>query len=326
MASPHVTVIIPCYNTGEHLTEAVDSVLENTWKDTEIIVVDDGSTEKTTLDAIRSLERQSKVRIIRRPHKGVAAARNAAAKAATTPYIAFLDGDDLYSKDYLESCLATLQRAQKENQKIGFAYTDVILFGATAGAWVLPEFNLYELLHYNFLPAPSLMRREVWQRAGGFNEGLPNFEDRDFWFSVLEEGWLGVKAHGPMYYYRQHPKQLRTRHTTHRSPREFYRLLAAIRQAHPHLYEQGFMEQARRQWIKTPRDWWRIQFRRLYMSAFPFVPRFVIYLMLRKELERYLRRNPRSWRTFPLEVRRSLGAALERTPDRGKGVLDFLLQ
>lgn len=301
-----ITVIIPCYNAGSYLTEAVGSVLDNTFQDVKIIVVDDGSTDQKTLAMLRSLERKEKVEVIHHPHHGVAAARNLGARHTQSKYLAVVDADDLISHDYLEKCLHTLHQNEKRDPRVGFVYTDFILFGSLIGFWRVPQFNLYELLYYHFLPAPALMKKEVWEQAGGYDEALPNLEDLDFWLSVLERGWVGKKAEGGLYFYRQHSKQTRARHRLHRSPREFYRLLGTIRRRHSRLYQKAFIESAKRDWARSPKDWWRIQLERLYMAIFPFVPRSLVNLILRKELRLYLKRFPHARESLPLEVRHSI--------------------
>ena len=79
--APRVSVIVPCYNLGRYLAEAVDSVLAQTLQDVEVIVVDDGSTEAETQRIVAAFSRP-KTRVIRRPHAGLAAARNAGIAAA----------------------------------------------------------------------------------------------------------------------------------------------------------------------------------------------------------------------------------------------------
>src|SRR5262245_63306392 len=105
--SPKISVIVPCYNLGEYLSEAVDSVLAQSRQDFEVIVVDDGSTDPATIEILSSFSRP-KTRVLRAPHAGLAAARNRGIASSSGEYLCALDADDRLAPAFLEKTSAVL--------------------------------------------------------------------------------------------------------------------------------------------------------------------------------------------------------------------------
>ena len=114
---PQVSVIIPTYNRSVLVKEAVESVLAQTLGDLEVLVIDDGSTDDTrkTIEAIED----KRVRYFYKENGGASSARNLAIRRAAGEYVAFLDSDDLWEPDYLNTMISAI----KENEKYGAAYT-----------------------------------------------------------------------------------------------------------------------------------------------------------------------------------------------------------
>ena len=102
-----IAVVIPCFNLGRFVVDAVDSVCAQTRPAAEIVVVDDGSTDLYTLQAVASLSRPS-LRVVRAEHRGASSARNLGAGLTSSPYLLFLDADDLLESTYLEQAGASL--------------------------------------------------------------------------------------------------------------------------------------------------------------------------------------------------------------------------
>src|SRR3989344_7713115 len=99
--SPVISVIVPCYNYGKYLEQAIESILAQTFLDYEIVVVDDGSTDQLTKDVLRTIKYFG-VRVIRTGNRGLAAARNLAIKQANGEFIVPLDADDKIQPEFLE--------------------------------------------------------------------------------------------------------------------------------------------------------------------------------------------------------------------------------
>jgi glycosyltransferase involved in cell wall biosynthesis len=185
-----VSLIIATFNHARLLGDAIDSALAQTLTGVDIVVVDDGSTDDTPA----VLERyRGRIRVLRQPNRGLAAARNTGLAAARGTYVAFLDADDIMAPAKLAEQVAVLERAPT----IGWTYCDVLIetvatgatvraserFGYAARAldgWLFPE-----LIHGNFIPAIApLVRRTALDAAGGFDERLTALEDWDLWLRL----------------------------------------------------------------------------------------------------------------------------------------------
>jgi glycosyltransferase involved in cell wall biosynthesis len=176
-----ISVIIPTYNRREFLARAIDSVLDQGWRDFELIVVDDGSTDETA----RSVASYGgRVRYLYQENRGPAAARNTGVRAAEGEFIAFLDSDDRFAPEKL----AVQQAAMAARPEYLISHTDEI--------W----YRRGELLHQkkkHFRPhgfifgeclklcvvgmSTVMLRREFFEKVGYFDEELPCCEDYDLW-------------------------------------------------------------------------------------------------------------------------------------------------
>lgn len=190
MAVHKVSIIVPTYNRAKYVTEAIDSVLAQTFLDYEVIVVDDGSTDNTK-DVL--LPYGERIRYIYQPNSGVGAARNAGIRCAVGEWLAFLDSDDIWLPDYL-SC--QMDRA-KQNPSICTHMTNSILvqadgamidtfqharidsqkaFGNDSCLMLERPLTFIIQRHLPFLQA-TMFRREAFIKAGLFNERVTITED-----------------------------------------------------------------------------------------------------------------------------------------------------
>jgi len=136
MTMPTVSVIIPCFNQGHFLAESIGSVLASDHDDLEIIVVDDGSTDPTTITLLEQLA-YPKTRLLRQENRGLAAARNYGITEAHGSYILPLDADDRIGPQYISQAVAALEA----DQHLGIIYCRAEKFGAEEGPWQLPRFS-----------------------------------------------------------------------------------------------------------------------------------------------------------------------------------------
>lgn len=179
---PEVSVVMPCYNQGQYLHEAIDSVLEQTFTDLEIIVVDDGSTDPTTRGILDVLNRTN-TRLLRRENGGLAAARNSGIGAATGRYILPLDCDDRIAPDYIRQAVSVFEA----DPRCGIVYCRAEKFGAEQGSWCLPHFSRIRMCLGNMIFCSALYSRRDWRKVGGYDESLRRgWEDWDFWLALLE--------------------------------------------------------------------------------------------------------------------------------------------
>jgi hypothetical protein len=192
---PEVSVVFPCYNAAAHLPRAIDSVRTQTFADVELIVVNDGSTERETLDYLASLP--DDVRVIDQPNKGLPAARNAGFRAAAGKYVMPLDCDDFLDPRCLEELLA----AVKEDGDASYAFSHIALCGQKTGI-LKRNFNFFEQLFLNHIPYCILIPKELWRRVGGYDEQMCNgLEDWEFNIRLGANGHYGRLVDKPLFFY-----------------------------------------------------------------------------------------------------------------------------
>ena len=204
MAMPKVSVIIPTYNRAPFVTEAIDSVLAQTFLDYEVIVVDDGSTDNTK-DVL--LPYGERTRYIYQPNSGVGAARNAGIRCAIGEWLAFLDSDDIWLPDYLScqmeqanqnpsacSLVTNSVRFDADGSSVEvFQYCGISLGGTiNNGSWFI-ERPLTLILQMGMPDFPAAMfKREAFIRVGLFNEMVTISEDLEAIARMCLQGPLSL--------------------------------------------------------------------------------------------------------------------------------------
>jgi glycosyltransferase involved in cell wall biosynthesis len=183
---PRVSVVIPAYNSAPSLRGAIQSVLDQTYRDSEILVIDDGSTDDTEC-VVRSFG--DRVCYLKQENRGVSAARNHGIKVSRAPYVAFLDSDDLWLPGKLAEQIPLLDR----DPEVGLVYSDwavvseenvlepSYLSNLHAGSGYV--FN--ELLQSGFiLTSGTVVRRSCLDEVGDFDEALSITQDYDLWLRI----------------------------------------------------------------------------------------------------------------------------------------------
>jgi glycosyltransferase involved in cell wall biosynthesis len=207
-----VSVVIPAYNSEKWVSETIDSVLRQTYDDLEIVLVDDGSTDRTAKVAAESLQRgRFPHRILSQPNAGAAGARNRGWQAARGLWIQFLDADDLLEPQKIE-----LQVARTLDTEV--VYSDWQKLVWSGGAWRGDDFRtpiirsdaLADILSdRNFLQLGSLLfKTSVLDAVGGFDQSHEPIEDVGMCVKIALAGGKFVKVHsnGPMSSYRDVPR------------------------------------------------------------------------------------------------------------------------
>jgi glycosyltransferase involved in cell wall biosynthesis len=228
--SPLVSVVIPCYMQAEYLAAAISSVALQTFRDLEIIVVDDGSPDETA-QVFRSLAQRLPdlvLRLVQQPNQGVSSARNAGMAAARGRYVVPLDADDLIDPAFLEKTLAALT----SNPGASIAFTDVYAFGAENQVRRMGPFDLEALRTCNRVCSTALFELAMWRNIGGYDAGMKlGYEDWDFWISCAERGHRAVHVPEPLFYYRlKHVSRNVIAMNNHA------RLCAQVAANHPHTF------------------------------------------------------------------------------------------
>lgn len=194
-----ISVVIPAFNAGSLLGEAIESVLAQSYPVSEIIIVDDGSTDNTKEVVSQYVQRTTHdVKYIYQPNKGPAAARNKGIKKAGGDYIAFLDSDDLWLPEKIEKEMALFK-----GSNYGMVYCDMshVVDGKIIYKSYLKERrykyagsgNIYgNLLQENFIFTPTvIVKKEVLEKVGYFDETYRICEDYKMWLSIARNYSIG---------------------------------------------------------------------------------------------------------------------------------------
>lgn len=198
--SPKISVLIPCHNLGAYLDEAVDSVLAQTYRDFEILIVDDGSTDAATREMLADYQRPQTT-VFRTENRGLAAARNFLIARARGEFISALDADDRYHPQFLARTVARLG-AEPE---LTFVSCWLEIFGEETREWRQERCDLVALLAECTVATPALVRRAAVVAAGGYDENMPAMgdEDWDLWLTLVERGGRGVILPEVLFHYRR---------------------------------------------------------------------------------------------------------------------------
>lgn len=229
-AAPRVAVVVPCYEDGELLVDAVASVARSVDLPHELIVVDDGSRGPGTIAVLDVLE-EAGYQVHRRPHAGVAAARNHGFAAARAPFVIPLDADNRLLPGFVQPALSILA----EEPAIAAVYGDRVEIGARRGRVEVGPFDARRMVAGNYVDTCAVIRREAWQACGGYDEAMPlqGWEDWDLWLALIARGWALRWLPLPGFEYRVRPGSML--HELERSP-DVLRLLPYLLGKHHQLY------------------------------------------------------------------------------------------
>jgi glycosyltransferase involved in cell wall biosynthesis len=200
-SNPLVSVIIPAYNAESFIHFTLDSVLAQTYQDFEVIVVDDGSSDRTPQIVESFAQRDPRIQLLRQPNSGVAAARNLAIQAWKGLYVSPIDADDIWYPQKLEKQVRCIEEA---DESVGLVYSWSVYLneaGEIIGRYIADQsytfaegdvFNV--LLYFNFLDNAStaLFRRSCIDRVGGYNctlkaQNAQGCEDWDIYIRMAEQ-------------------------------------------------------------------------------------------------------------------------------------------
>jgi glycosyltransferase involved in cell wall biosynthesis len=205
--TPRVSVIIPCYNLGQYLDEAVESVLSQTYQDFEILIVNDGSTDPATL-ALLADYRRPNTRVVQVAHCGVSAARNVGIANTTGAYLCALDADDRLEPTYLAKAVPVLDA----DPSVAFASCWLRTFGDESWDWKPERCDLPTILWEDSVLTAALVRRHAVVAIGGYDTQMPlqGAEDWDLWLTLAERGYRGVILPEVLFNYRRRAGSLST--------------------------------------------------------------------------------------------------------------------
>ena len=204
-SKPLITVYITNFNYGSFIKQAIESVLNQTQNNFELIIIDDGSTDNS-LDIINQYQNNPKIRTIKQMNKGLNVSNNIALKLAKGEYIIRLDADDWLKENALEELSSILNK----NPKTGLVFADyyhVNQFGVKIERVKRHNFNI-NLLDQPAHGACTLIRTKILRAIGGYDEDFTCQDGFDLWIRFIQE-YEVENINKPLFYYRQHGKNLR---------------------------------------------------------------------------------------------------------------------
>jgi GT2 family glycosyltransferase len=192
MAVPLVTVVTPAYNVAKYIAETVDSVLRQTFRDFEYLVIDDGSADDTVAVARRHAGSDPRVRVIAGGHQGLCGVRNAGLSEARGKYVAFLDGDDRWHSRFLERQVRLIESVPPEVGLV-FCRSRMILENGTPVFVQWQRSGRYDFDDFLVRSNPArngsslLIRKSCFDEVGGFDDTVSSVEDLEMWLRIAEQ-------------------------------------------------------------------------------------------------------------------------------------------
>jgi glycosyltransferase involved in cell wall biosynthesis len=194
--SPLISVIIPVYNRDHYLAEAIDSVLAQTYPSVELIVIDDGSTDRSA-----EIAQQYSLRYHFQPNAGISAARNTGVALAKGTFLAFLDSDDIWVGDKLTKQMAALAADLTLEAVFGYAQQ---FYSSELDVTLRQKIRCPEAPLAAHLPTAMLIKRSSFDRIGQFNPALKIGGDISWYITALEQNLRQVTLPDVVYYRRLH--------------------------------------------------------------------------------------------------------------------------
>lgn len=228
-----VSVIIPVYNGEKYLAETIESALASEQNPLEIIIVNDGSTDKSLEIAEAYALKYPKVNVLSQKNGGISVALNTGCKFASGKYLFPLGADDLISPKYLSEARKVLDT----QPEVKVVYCEAEKFGDFGRKpWKLKPFSINALAKDNMIFACSLFRKSDWEEVGGFSEDMTmGREDWEFWIKLLKNGGKVVKLPFVGFYYRIHAGSKRKKTGTNQKKRE---RIAYLNNKHPEFFKR----------------------------------------------------------------------------------------
>jgi len=220
--NPKISVIIPTYEfSGKgvyQFEKTLNSVYDSTYKNVEIIIVNDGSTDQYVLEKLKSLSDIPNIKIINQENKGPSAARNRGIQESKGDYILYLDADDMIKPEYIESCLRIL----KKNPNVSPVYCDTHHIGQIQGVEQRPEWSLERLIQGPFIVNCSMFHREAFNKCEGYDETMKGWEDYDLWIRMAKNGYVGKRIPKALFSYFHHEKDGTVSTEANKNQQELY--------------------------------------------------------------------------------------------------------
>ncbi len=194
-----VSIIIPYYNNVDTIRDAINSALNQTHSNIEIIVVDDGSKIPLTEVLGNQIQDLPGLTLLSQKNSGPSAARNLGAKNSNGSFFVFLDADDKLAASYISSCLAIFD----QKNDVSIVYSEAAFFGAKEGKWELPAYKFETFIFCNCIPIFAMVKRKEFFAVHMFDEYLRYNEDWDLWLRMISKFGGVYRIPEILYFYRK---------------------------------------------------------------------------------------------------------------------------
>jgi GT2 family glycosyltransferase len=202
---PLVTVVVPVHDDGQYLAGTIGSALRCGYGPVQVVIVDDGSVESDTVRTLTDLAASGEITVLRRPHEGLAAARNAGIEAARGRYVVPLDADDLLPDGFLGPAVAALERHPGLGALSGTVRNFGMFDSVTTPVGYVPDVSL---VVNTFARATAVFRADALRSVGGYDRTLPAYEDWDLYLRLHKAGWSVECAPMVGHLYRRHAESM----------------------------------------------------------------------------------------------------------------------
>jgi len=215
---PLVSIIMPVYNYGKMFNKSIESVFNSTYKNFELIIVNDGSTDEYIIKKLESLSNHPNIKIIHQENGGPANARNNGIKNSKGEYILPLDSDDMISAEYIQSCINIIRK----DKNISPVYCDTNHVGQMSGIENRPEWSKERLIQGPFIVNCSMFTKESFDVCGEYDEEMKGWEDYDLWVRMMVNGFVGKRIPKPLFTYYHHEKDGTVSTEANKNTKELY--------------------------------------------------------------------------------------------------------
>ncbi|AXP79274.1 Chondroitin synthase [Mariniflexile rhizosphaerae] len=227
-----ISIVIPCYNDTQFIEQAVDSALNQTYFDKEIIVVDDGSDFETK-KVLKNIEHKI-TKLITQENKGQSTARNVGIRYAKGEFVLVLDSDDFFEPTFCEKAINIFTSCKET--KIVSCYANLLFNNGKKLHYKPKGGTIHDFLFFNQILGTSMFKRQDWEYCGGYDESMRNgFEDWEFFIRLLKNGGIAEVIKEHLYNYRK-----RLNSTTLKANENKYELLKYMFLKHKELYINNF--------------------------------------------------------------------------------------
>jgi glycosyltransferase involved in cell wall biosynthesis len=216
---PLVSVVIPIFNYGQQFEKTLQSVFNSTYKNIEILVVNDGSTDEYVLQKLDSIKNHPNIKVINQINSGPSEARNNGIRNSNGEFILPLDADDKIEPEYIQSCVNILKR----DKNISPVYCDTIHIGQSQGIEKRPEWSMDRLIQGPFIVNCSMFHKEAFDKCDGYDTTLFGWEDYDLWLRMGKNGYKGHRIPKPLFTYFHHEKDGTVSTTANQNQGELYK-------------------------------------------------------------------------------------------------------